>query len=97
MENPLQLENIATYPQYRKRPGRQNGRAVFTMLNDVPSETPADSGLSVTVKHGARKPFCRAGSPTERDLRKSAQQSHSFVRQGVKWWGISCFAPHFAG
>ena len=59
--------------------------------------TPAVLGLSVTREHGARKPFCRAGRPAERDLRKLAQQSQIIVAQVGEVVGDIMFAPSFPG
>ena len=59
--------------------------------------TPGVSGLSVTVKHGARKPFCRAGRPAERDLRKLALQSQIIVAQVGEVVGDIMFPPSFPG
>ena len=46
-------------------------------------------------RSGARKPFCRAGRPTERDPREADEPSRSFVMAGGDMGGDTLFPPSY--
>jgi len=52
-------------------------------------------GVSVTDGRGVWKAFCRAGRPTERDLRKPAEQSHFFIMLGGDMRGAIMYPPSY--
>ena len=57
--------------------------------------TPVVLGLSVTVGRCVQKPFCRAGRPTERDLRKQAELSHLIDTVGGDMRGYIMYPPPY--
>ena len=75
--------------------GRQNGFGSFVTLIDATCATLDVLALSVTAGMDVWKPFCRAGRPTERDLRKPFEFSHSFVMQGGVLRGVIMYPPPY--
>lgn len=55
--------------------------------------TTAVSALSVTAGRGAEKPFCRAGRPTERDSRETAELGHIIDAVGGDMRGDIMYPP----